>query len=91
MAKYANSNFLGFLYLLSSPPLVTDFLFWVFFLKEIKFIYCHSITHKDKIRNRIAMLRLDAGQLSDLFTILVTDLFLNTIFTAHNLQNYIST
>lgn len=35
-------------------------------------------------------MRLDAGQLSDLFTMLVTDLFLNTIFTAHNLQNYIS-
>lgn len=96
MAKFANNIFFDF-FTLISPPLVIDFLFWVFFLKETKFCLCFnsfagnlSLTHKDKIRNRMATLRLDARQLSDLFTLLVTDFFLNTIFTAHSLQNYIS-
>lgn len=83
------SNFLRFLYLLLSLPVAIDFLFWLFFLKETKWVFvglwlvhllelCHTHRQK-KEQNSYAEIGF--------WTVVrlihhIGDLFLNT--TAHN-------
>lgn len=75
--KFANNNFLRFLYLLLSLPLTVYSSGSFSYKKQNVFYLCFNsftrvISHKDKNKEQKTAWKVDAGQLLDSLTILVT-------------------